>query len=77
MGVSTTKKGSDTLNLRERRIAVGLRQEDVAHRLSVDQTAVSKWENGVNPPLLKYRKKLAKMYKCSVEDITSSISAGN
>ena len=60
------------MTLEERRIASGLRQTDVAEKLEVVQTAVSKWERGVNTPLEKYRKKLAKLYKCSVDDISRS-----
>lgn len=57
------------LSLRELRERAGLRQVDVAKKLNVGQCAVSKWENGVNPPLPKYRKKLAKLYGCAVDDL--------
>lgn len=55
--------------LRELRERANLRQVDVARKLSVDQAAVSKWENGVNPPLPKYRKRLAKLYGCTVDEL--------
>lgn len=55
--------------LKELRVAAGLRQEDVAKKLNVDQTAVSNWERGKNRPCTKYRKKLAKLYGCTVEQL--------
>jgi transcriptional regulator with XRE-family HTH domain len=60
------------MTLRELRQAAGLRQEDVAKKLNVDQTAVSNWERGKNPPLPKYRKKLCKMYGCTEEELLNA-----
>ncbi|MDY3984835.1 MAG: helix-turn-helix transcriptional regulator [Dysosmobacter sp.] len=47
----------------------GLRQEDVGKKLNIDQTTVCKWEKGASKPLKKYRKKLAKLYGCTVDDL--------
>lgn len=63
------------MTLKERREAAGLRQIDVAERLEVDQSAISKWEQGENPPLKKYRVKLAELYGCDVEELLNH--AGN
>lgn len=57
------------MTLRERRMMAGLRQIDVAKKMNVDQAAVSKWESGETKPSRKYHKKLAKLYKCSVEEL--------
>lgn len=57
------------MELKELRKRVHLRQVDVARKLNVDQAAVSKWENGVNPPLPKYRKRLAKLYGVAVDEL--------
>ena len=59
------------MTLRERRMMAGLRQIDVAKKMNVDQAAVSKWESGETKPSRKYHKKLAKLYKCSVEELSS------
>lgn len=59
------------MTLRERRMMAGLRQIDVAKKMNVDQAAVSKWESGETKPSRKYHKKLAKLYKCSVEELFS------
>lgn len=57
------------MGLRKLRESVGLRQIDVAKKVGVDQGAVSKWENGENKPCMKYRKKLAKLYGVTVDEL--------
>ena len=59
------------MNLREYREKAGLRQVDVAKRLNVDQTAISKWESGDNRISRKYHKKLAKLYGVTVDELLS------
>ena len=44
------------------RVKARLTQAEVAERLNVNQSAVSNWERGINPPLPKYRPQLAKLY---------------
>ena len=48
------QKGVDELTLRDIRKEAGLRQEDVAKKLDVDQSAVSFWESGRCKPSRKY-----------------------
>lgn len=62
------------MTLKDRRVAVNLRQEDVARELEVDQSTVCKWELLGSKPLPKYQRKLAALYGCSVEDILESVS---
>lgn len=57
------------MTLEERRLASGLRQEDVAKKLDVTQSAVSRWESGASNPLRKYRRKLARLYGCTVDEL--------
>lgn len=57
------------MKIRFYRERAGLRQEDLAKKLDVDQTAVSNWELGKAKPLKKYHKKLARILKCSVDDL--------
>ena len=57
------------MNIRFYREKAGLRQEDLAKKLDVDQTAVSNWELGKSKPLRKYHKKLAKILGCTVEEL--------
>ena len=57
------------MTLKERRQAAGMSQEEVANLVNVDQAAVSNWERGVNPPLPKYQRMLAKLYGCTVDEL--------
>ena len=57
------------MKLKDLRLSAGLLQEDVAKKLDVDQTAVSNWERGKNMPCAKYRKKLAELYGCTVDEL--------
>ena len=52
--------------LRERR---DLSQEEVAKVLGVNRTAVVKWETGANKPRLDKVVELAKLFRCSVDDL--------
>lgn len=55
--------------LREYRERAGLRQVDVAKKMNVEQTSVSKWETGVAKPNRKLHKKLAKLYGVTVDEL--------
>ena len=57
------------MTLRQRRKQAGLTQKSVAQALEVDQSAVSLWEKGPRPPLLKYQRKLAALYGCTVDEL--------
>lgn len=61
------------MSLRDVRKKSGLRQEDVAKKLDVDQSTVSFWESGRFKPSRKYRKKLAKLYGLTVEELFGEV----
>lgn len=65
--------GGEKLTLREMRCSALLKQEEVAKKLTVDQSAISNWERGTTRPLRKYHKKLAKLYGVTVEQIETAI----
>lgn len=69
MLTTRNRKAGETLALKQLRENAGLRQVDVAKKLDVDQTAVSRWESGDTRPSRKYHKKLAKLYNCTVADL--------
>lgn len=52
--------------IRERR---DLSQEEVAKVLGVNRTAVVKWETGANKPRLDKVVELAKLFRCTVDDL--------
>lgn len=68
-------KDGDTLTLKERRLHAGLRQDDIAKALEVDQAAVSRWESGETRPVRKHRKKLAALYGCSMDELLADAKA--
>lgn len=65
------------MTLKERRLQAGLRQDDIAKALEVDQAAVSRWESGETRPVRKYRAKLAALYCCTVDELLSADNPQN
>jgi DNA-binding transcriptional regulator YiaG len=61
-----TRKMSRLRKLRE---ATGLSQSDVAKLVGVTVSTVSRWENGINPPTFAHRRKLARVYRCTLEEL--------
>lgn len=61
------------MTLRERREAKGLTVTQVAKKLDVQCGAVCNWEAGRNGIVAKYRKKLAKLYGCTVEELMEGV----
>lgn len=57
------------MNIRVLRQKAGMTQEQLAKKMNVDQTAVSRWETSDTKPLKKYRKKLARVLGCTVEEL--------
>ena len=55
--------------LYEKRKQAGLSQRQVAHLIGVSDKAVSKWENGRAKPTTDTLRKLAALYRVSVEEL--------
>lgn len=62
------------MTLKEMRLAAGLLQAETAKKIDVDQGTVSHWENGETKPCRKYRKKLAKLYGVTPDELNEAIS---
>ncbi len=58
--------------LRERR---GLTQAQVADKLNVDRSAVTKWETGGSTPLKKYRPKLCALLGCTEAELLADAAS--
>lgn len=58
--------------LRERR---GLTQAQIADRLNVDKSSVSKWENGDSTPLRKYRPVLCELLGCTEAELLANAAS--
>lgn len=62
------------MTLKELRTRSGLTQAQVGKKVDVNQSAVSWWETGKWPPLRKYRKKLARLYGCTVDELEAALA---
>jgi len=62
--------------LKERRLRGAIpTQREVAARLGVMPSAVSKWENGITKPRVDKLPALAKLYGCSIEELLADTTA--
>lgn len=55
--------------LKELRLKRGLTQDELAKLLSVNRTTVTLWETGVNHPRASMLVRLAKILRCTVDDL--------
>lgn len=61
--------------LKEIRQKRGLTQVQVADAVEVDQSTVAKWENGINTPLRKYRRKLCELLGCTEAELLANAAS--
>lgn len=59
------------LRIKAARIAAGLRQEDLAEILGIEQSQVSRWERGQNAPRDDLRQELARVLGVDPDSIFS------
>ena len=50
-------------------MAAGTYQQDIAKLIGVGVATVSKWENGRGRPTQAHRRKLARVYRCTLEEL--------
>lgn len=55
--------------IREYRERHELSQEELARRLGIDRSSVAKWESGCNTPKVSHLLELAKIFRCSVDEL--------
>lgn len=60
------------MRIKKCRQDVGLRQEDIAVRLNIDRSTVSKWESGAAMPRADKLTELAKVLGCTIDDLMKS-----
>lgn len=63
------------VELRKKRTEMGLTQEQVADSLGVKRNTVCQWESGVREPRLQQLPKLAKLFRCTVDELLSEDAA--
>lgn len=61
--------------LKEMRERQGLTQTQIADRLEVDKSTVSKWESGDSTPLRKYRRKLCELLGCTEAELLADAAS--
>lgn len=54
--------------MKERRIAAGFTQEEVALKLNISQEVISQYETGARSIKLETAKEMAELYECKVDD---------
>lgn len=57
------------MSIKEYRIKAELRQEDIAQRLNVDRSTVTKWETGVSTPTVDKLIAMSKIFGCTVDEL--------
>lgn len=60
-----------------KRVAAGLRQEDVARELNIDRSTVAKWETGRAKPRADALIKLARLFGCTVGELLCDTAVKN
>lgn len=62
-------------NIKSARIAANLKQSELATMLNVGQTTISNWETGYSSPDIESLKKMAYIFKISVDDLLGNEKA--
>jgi len=60
-------------SIKERRIAAGLTQTELAEKIGVSQATVGMWETGNRTPRASKLLELSKLLGCSVEDLLKNL----
>lgn len=59
-------------NIQVKRTEANLKQEDIARALDIDRSTVAKWETGKSLPRAEMLVRLAKVLKCSIDELMMS-----
>lgn len=55
--------------IRKRRLDCEITQEELALKMCVTQSAVTKWENGITNPRAELLPRLAQVLNCSIDEL--------
>lgn len=61
------------MNFKELRLSAGYSQTSLGKAVEVEQSCVSHWERGLWKPTRKMYPKIAKAFKCRVEDVAAAL----
>ena len=59
----------EILNIKLMRIKSLLSQAELAEKLDVKQSSVSRWESGETKPAKKYIRKMCELFECTPEEL--------
>lgn len=57
------------MSIYQKRVAAGITQEELATKLGVDRSTVTKWETGQSLPRTHLLPKLAELFGCTVDEL--------
>ena len=57
------------MNIKNKRIAAGLTQEELGEKIGYGQSAVANWENGNRSPRPTDLPRLAKILGCTIDEL--------
>ena len=63
------KNNAFSQNIRHRRLELGLTQAQLGELLYITPQTISKWERGESYPSIVMLPQIAKIYKCSIDDL--------
>lgn len=58
-----------------KRVAAGLKQEEIARELKINRSTVAKWETGRAKPRADVLVKLARLFGCTVDELLCDSAA--
>ena len=65
------------MNLRMKRIEKGMTQEEIAAKVGIIQSQISRYEAGISEPNLETLKKLASILDCTVDELLKDPKEGS
>ncbi|MBQ8248611.1 MAG: helix-turn-helix transcriptional regulator [Clostridia bacterium] len=60
--------------IKDKRLSLGLTQEELAQKVGVQRTTVTMWENGEAYPRADKLVKLSKLFGCSIDELMTDAS---
>ena len=64
-----------SMNLKQKRLELGLTQQQIADAMGTGRTTVAMWETGASMPPASKLQKLAKILGCSMDDLFETKSS--
>lgn len=56
-------------NIRSERARLGLSQKELAERIGVDESTVTRWEKDIGPMSVKFLREMSELFSCTTDYI--------